>query len=294
MKILITGANGLLGSKLFEYLVKQGEIVTKYDRREFSWIDNNKNIKKFEEFDYIIHAAAKTDVEECEKDQKSCYLNNTLLTDRISYAASQAGCRFVYISSTGIYGTAKKDDPYHEYDNVYPTTHHHNSKWLGEKAVMNYNKDSLIIRTGWLYGGESDANKNFVESRIKEALNSNTKIIYSNIDQIGVPTYTTDLVKKIYELINNKENGVFNIVNKGKCSRYEFVLNIIKIAGLQVEVIPVNSNYFNRRAQVSNNESAVSLKLHQLGYKELPDWQESLNGYIENDLKRWINKNSNL
>ena len=161
MKVLITGSNGLLGSTLFDYLTLKGETVERFDRHNFSWKSHKLNIDQFVGFDYIIHAAANTNVEACELDPISCYKDNALLTDRLAYAASEAKCKFIYISSTGIYGTEKISEPYSEYDKVNPTTHHHRAKWLGEQAVNKYIKNALIIRTGWIFGGKPDNPKNF-------------------------------------------------------------------------------------------------------------------------------------
>ncbi len=288
MKILVTGASGLLGSAICDFLIKQGENVQRYDRRVFSWVDHRKNIEQLTEFDCIIHAAANTNVEACELNSATCYKDNTLLTERMAYAANQAGCKFVYISSTGIYGTEKDCDPYTEFDPVSPTTHHHRSKWLGEEAVNQFCENALILRAGWVFGGNPDNPKNFVARRIEEALQTKNKKIYSNSQQRGVPTFVGDFAAMLYELLLNDEVGTFNLVNQGSASRFDYVGKVVEFAGLDVEVLPTSADGFNRKANVSNNEAAVSLKLAQLGYKFLPDWSESLKEYIKRDLNQWV------
>ena len=288
MKILITGSRGLLGSTVLEYLKYQSETVRSLDRDEFSWHEHRTNIEQLIGFDCVIHAAANTNVEACEADHASCYRDNTLLTERLAYAARQARCKFVYVSSTGIYGTEKAFDPYHEYDRVNPTTHHHRAKWLGEKAVNKYSKNALILRTGWLFGGKADSLKNFVTQRIDEAVNNEAKQIRSNNQQRGAPTFARDFAARLYELIKKDEVGTYNLVNEGAASRYDYVSKIIEIAGLDVAVIPTSADTFNRKAMVSSNETAISVKLGQLGYRALPSWQESLETYIKSDLKTWL------
>ena len=288
MKILITGAHGLLGSALFDYLTFQGETVERFNRSTFSWQNHKTNIEQLTRFDCVIHAAANTNVEVCELDPTSCYKDNTLLTERLAFAASQASCKLIYVSSTGIYGTEKVTDPYTEYDSVNPTTHHHRAKWLGEQVVNQYINNALIIRTGWVFGGKPDNPKNFVTRRIEEALNSESKQMQSNSQQKGVPTFVFDLAVKVYELLKNKEVGTFNLVNQGCASRFEYVSKIIEYAGLDVKVLPTTAATFNRKAQVSDNETAVTLKLQQLGYQALPNWQDSLKQYIQTDLKGWL------
>lgn len=293
MNILVTGATGLLGSTMLSYMRDKGESVTAFNRDDFPWGNINGTIDLLSDFDCIIHAAANTNVEACEMDPEKCYRNNTLLTERLALASGLANAKFVYISSTGIYGTGKKQEPYNEYDDVDPTTHHHKSKWLGEQAVNTVTRHALIIRTGWLFGGKPESPKNFVARRIEEALNSVDGKVYSNQEQKGVPTYVGDVSSKIYELIQKDECGTFNIVNKGVASRFEYVKKIIELAGLQTEVLPVEASAFNRKAKVSNNESAVSLKLQQLNYSPLPHWSESLEKYLKTELNGWLSKLKN-
>tara|TARA_B110000971_G_scaffold212878_1_gene242944 strand:- start:744 stop:1424 length:681 start_codon:yes stop_codon:yes gene_type:complete len=209
------------------------------------------------------------------------------ITERLAYAASKARCKFIYVSSTGIYGSEKLDDPYTEYDNVNPTTNCHRSKWLGEQAVNNFLIDALIIRTGWLFGGNPNSEKNFVARRIEEALNSPSKHIKSNLNQKGVPTYVNDFAIMLHNLIQNNEAGTFNLVNQGSASRFDYVSKIIEIAGLDVKIFPTVAKFFNRKAKVSDNEMAKSLKIMQLGYNDLPFWNESLKRYIEDELHVW-------
>ena len=288
MNILITGSTGQLGSSLYEYLTLKGESVTRFNRDDFSWISHQHNIDQFVLFDCIIHTAANTDVEGCELDPFSCYRDNALLTERLAYAACNANCKFIFISSTGIYGTEKTEEPYSEYDTVNPTTIHHRAKWFGELSVNKHVTNSLILRVGWLFGGKPNIQKNFVTRRIEEALDSSTGKIYSNNQQYGIPTFVNDLAVKIYEFLKRDEVGTFNVVNEGRASRYEYVSEIIDLCGIDVEVVPAKAENFNRKAKVSNNEVALTQKMQYLGYKPLPDWRDSLRLYIERDLGIWL------
>jgi len=288
MRILVTGGSGLLGSTLCKHLIGKGHLVENFDRSSFSFDKKISNVKSFDTFDCIVHAGANTDVEACESDWEKCYRDNTLLTEILAIEASQAKCKFVYISSTGIYGNEKYDEPYTENDAVNPTTHHHKAKWLGECAVRQYCNNFLILRAGWLFGGIPSNGKNFVARRIEEALSANEKKIFSNPQQIGVPTYTKDFVLRLYEMLIAHEIGTFNVVNEGRASRFEYVSKIIELAGIDIEIAPAYHNSFKRKANVSNNETAIPLKATQLGYKKLPQWSDSLKSYIDVDLKNWV------
>lgn len=293
MKILITGGSGLLGNSLFKYFTTRGEDVHRYNRNDFSWRHHKININYLLDYDCIIHAAAYTNVEACELHPEKCFRDNTLLTERLAYAASQTTCKFVYVSSTGVYGQAKRFDAYNEYDIVNPTTHHHRAKWLSEVSVNRYANNSLIVRAGWIFGGSPDNPKNFVARRIEEALNSESKEIQSNNEQMGVPTFVDDFAVKLHELIKSDEVGTFNLVNEGSASRYEYVSKIIEFAGIPVKVVPIMASAFPRSAQVSNNETAITLKLQQLDYKVLPPWQDSLERYIKTHLELWLHGKKN-
>jgi dTDP-4-dehydrorhamnose reductase len=290
MNILVTGASGLLGNAIYDHFKSSGDHVQSFVRAGFLTQTHRQNVELLKKFDCIIHAAANTDVEACEIHPEDCYKDNTLVTERLAMASSVANCKFVYISSTGIYGTEKENGPYSEYDAIHPTTHHHNSKWLGECAVNQYCNNSLILRAGWLFGGSPENKKNFVARRIEEAVNARDSHIFSNSHQVGSPTFINDFVSRLYSLVRQDDSGTFNIVNDKAASRLEYVQKIIELAELPVQVMPIAAGFFNRKANVSSNESAISLKLDQLGYAKLPDWPRSLEAYINTDLKSWISE----
>jgi dTDP-4-dehydrorhamnose reductase len=232
-------------------------------------------------YDIVVHAAANTDVEGCEADPDSCHRDNYLLTEILCSAAGVARVPFVFISSTGIYGDTKIE-PYREFDPVHPSTHHHRSKLLAEQCVLNRGMSNLVVRTGWLFGGKRSNRKNFIARRIEDGLAAKEagKSLLANAEQRGVPCWTVDVARRILLLLEDKRAGVFNCVNGGSASRYEYVKAILQFArvGVLVEAAPATS--FNRRAAVSANEMAVNWKMDALEYPPLPNWEESLSEYI--------------
>lgn len=293
MKILVTGTGGILGSEVCKYLSEKGIDVEAFNRSVFFNQSPDEHFHLLEGFDCIIHAAANTDVEGCEVNSRECYKDNTLFTERLAIASSKSNCKFIYISSTGIYGTGNATEPYTEFDPVKPTTHHHHSKWLGECAVNRYCASALVLRTGWLFGGLPESEKNFVARRIEEAIKTKNRCIFSNNTQIGVPTSIYDFTPKLYELLLNNEIGTFNLVNTNTASRFEYVSKIIELAEIDIDVEPVTASSFKRKANVSSNETAIALKLSMLGYSDLPCWSDSLESYIKDDLKEWITRLKN-
>jgi dTDP-4-dehydrorhamnose reductase len=288
MKIAITGGNGLLGSTLLKCAPIYDFDIVQLSR---DFVNLQTQLVELSKFLVDINCAANTNVEYCEEFPAECYRDNLLLTELITNACRISKVKLVFISSTGLYGDYK-EEPYFEYDEVKPTTTHHRSKWLAEKSIRAILGDHLIIRTGWLFGGDWEMTKNFVANRIKEAIKSNG-VISSDISQVGCPTYVVDLTKMIFSLLSSKWLGTFNCVNSGKATRYEYVSKIIELSDYNIQVQPVDGQAFSRLAKVSKNESAVNTKLLELGFGDMPRWEDSLSHYIS-ILKRQDTFSDNL
>ena len=277
-KILVTGVKGMLGSCI---LKEFGEANIVGFGRELDITDSSNVCKVLnkENPDIIIHTAAYTNVEEGEAEVDMSYKVNSIGTQNLVNYCVDKNVMFVYVSSTGIYGTAK-EDRYTEFDQVYPTTIHHKSKYEGEKIVQNHCNKYLILRTGWLYGGEKDFPKNFVYKRFLEAQNKD--VVYSDNSQIGNPTYVVDLVKQIKVLLKSEQFGVFNCINEAKdVSRFDYVKKIIELFNVNAKVEIAPEGMFRRVAKVSKNESAINYKLDLLGLNVMRNWEKSLEEYIK-------------
>ncbi len=283
MRILLTGASGLLGTAIVKAAHERGLTCDAMPRPSpaLQGVTPASLAQAMQGYDLLIHAAANTNVEQCEIAPDDCYRDNFLLTELFAQAALLAGVKLVFISSTGIYGDAQ-DTPYREYDIVNPGTHHHRSKRMAEQTVLNLNADSLVLRTGWLFGGPAANPKNFVARRIDEgrAAMQGKGYIESNSEQHGVPCFNQDVADRILDLAGAGWSGVFNCVNNGSASRYEYVKAVIELAGLPLEVRPSNAAAFKRKAKVSNNEMAVNWKMESLGWVAMPEWRASLEHYI--------------
>jgi dTDP-4-dehydrorhamnose reductase len=285
MRILLSGSTGILGSEL----IRQAKNIN-WQCDIFDWKQTFLNTpaqlqETIRHYDFFIHAAANTNVEKCEEDEISCFRDNYLITEILAHASARAKVSFVFISSVGVYG-AGKNTPYREFDLVTPTTNHHRSKYFSEKIVLQLSPTNIIIRTGWLFGGKIEGAKNFVFQRIREAAQAKEKklSIMSNNDQRGVPCFNGDIASRIFSIIESGYTGIFNCVNSGNASRYEYVKKIIEISEIKIEIQPASGLLFNRLANVSNNEMAVNWKMDSLGFNKMPDWQDSLKKYI-NKLK---------
>lgn len=283
-KILVTGAGGMLGSNLLQEFSSHdiiGFASQELDISNYRDVEQKLSLVKP---DIIIHTAAFTNVDACEEQRDKAYAINTLGTQNLVNYCIGKNVLFIYISSTGVYGTQKDNELYDEFDSAIPTTIHHRSKLEAEKIVSNHLNKYLILRTGWLFGGEVTHQKNFVYKRYLEAKNKTS--IKSNPFQIGNPTYIKNLVKQIEILIKEKQYGLFNCVDSADgITRYDYVRKIIKLFDLPCTVEKARADSLQRKAPVSANESAINYKLNLLNLNVMKTWDISLAEYI-NLLKR--------
>lgn len=287
MKILLTGSNGMLGGAITAAARARAWECDGLTRPDVTGATAASLAASLQGHDLLIHAAANTNVEQCETDPDKCYADNYLLTDLLAQAAVIAGVKMVFISSTGVYGQ-QKTTPYREYDAAVPTTHHHRSKVLAEDVVLRASPFNLAIRTGWLFGGRRANPKNFVARRIEEAQAALAKgeSIQSNNEQQGIPCFAGDVANRVLDLANAGISGLFNCVNRGAASRFEYVTAIVALSNVPIEVKATAAGSFGRKANVSNNESAENWKMDALGWALMPAWQESLARYISEELSK--------
>lgn len=276
--ILVTGPNGMLGEELANHFKSRGYNV--YDKYFDITIKQNwKELLSKNEFNIILHAAAITDVDFCELNKSSSLeVNFNFLKKILPLIKNQ---KFIFFSSTGVYGNSKKKDPYAEEDLVEPTTFYHQTKLNAENYISSNLNNSLILRLGWLYGGSKNKKRNFV-NRIYEEAKLND-LIYSDSKIFGSPTSVQEVAKQVEKLIDNSTVGIYNCVNESESliSRKIFVEKILEFLGLKNEVVAAPKDYFKRKANIPVNESAENLGLSKIGLNIMSKWDISLKNYIK-------------
>lgn len=284
MRLRLTGAGGLLGHALAAAAVARGDTCHALQRPALT-LSAAQLAQQLQETDFLLHAAANTNVELCETDTDACYRDNFLLTELWARAAALAGVPMLFVSSTGVYGTGSSA-PYREFDPALPTTHHHRSKQLAEQVVLSAAPCNLVVRTGWLFGGAPALPKNFVARRIDEARQAlaDGRQLGANTEQHGVPCWNRDVAARMLELAAAGVSGIVNCVNSGRASRYDYVAAVVALAGIAVPVLPAQAAGFQRKAQVSPNEMADNWKMRMLGWPDMPDWRTSLETYLRREL----------
>jgi len=286
MRVLITGANGMLGTALQKELEKNkfiicatdlssSETVKELDIRNFKAV--LKMVKDFKP-NIVFHLAAETDVDKCEIEPEHAYISNTIGTENVALVCQKNNVVMVYISTAGVFDGAKVE-PYTEFDAPNPINVYGKSKWEGEKIVCSLLNKYFIFRAGWMIGG-GKKDKKFV-GKIVSLLKQKDEISVVN-DKIGTPTFTDDMAKCMVKLVKTERFGLYHVTNNGVCSRYDIACEIVKIMGKKnVVVKPIKSASFPLPAPRSRSEAMLNLKLNLLGMNTMRTWQEALNEYLQ-------------
>jgi dTDP-4-dehydrorhamnose reductase len=291
MKILITGAAGMLGSSLCPMLRQRGHDVYATD---VSSIDNGiepLDVRNFEQVkafverikpDMVMHLAAETDVDKCELEPDHAYQTNTIGTQNVALVCQKYDVEIVYISTIGVFD-GENHEPYTEFDEPNPINVYGKSKLWGEKAVQNLLRRYYILRAGWMMGGGPEKDKKFV-AKIIELLRKTSKLKVVN-DKFGSPTYTVDLSERLSELIETGYYGLYHCTNKGFVSRYEIAKRVVEYLGRNdVAIEPVSSAFFPLPAPRARSEASRNYRLELLRMDNSRHWEEALKEYIE---KHW-------
>jgi len=271
-KVLVTGSSGMVG--------KYVDFGIKTDHRSLDVTDLSEvlRVSEFYKPKVILHLAAETDVDRCERDPEHAYLVNSIGTYNMAIAARNLGAKLVYISTAGVFDGTKKE-PYTEEDEPNPQNYYGRSKYLGELIVKSVLKDYIIARAGWMFGGGPEKDQKFVAKIINQLDKPEIKAVN---DKIGSPTYAKDLISGIKKLLVAGRTGIFHLSNKGVCSRYDVALSIVKSLKPSVKVLPVDSSYFKLDAARVCSEAMVSKE--DLGRP----WQEALEEYLDTEWKPFL------
>lgn len=271
MKILVTGAGGMLGQDLCPILGKNGFEVVKTDinNLDITNITMVSEVLKNVKPDIVIHCAAYTNVDKAEDDLKTARLINSTGTENLAKICFELNITIVYISTDYVFsGESKK--PYTPNDNPKPLNNYGLTKLEGEEAIKKYCTKYYITRTSWLYGIHG---KNFVETMLAlSEVNSEIKVVD---DQIGCPTWTVELSKGIVKIIKeNRPYGIYHICGSGKTSWYGFASEIFKLANKKVELSPCKTLDFPRPANRPNYSVMENNEICR-------DWKYALADYMK-------------
>jgi dTDP-4-dehydrorhamnose reductase len=279
MRIVVTGANGRLGSVLLEKLKTRGFDVYGFDVDTLDVTDFAATRSRILEIkpDIVLHPAGWTDVDGCARDPEKAILVNGFGAQNVALAAATAGAAILYISSNEVFdGTASR--PYREYDVARPTNPYGYSKWVGEQAVMQHNPRHYIVRTAWLF---AHGGKNFIQTILNAAAAG--KPLRVVVNEIANPTYNDDLADAIIALTNTERFGIYHFVNEGACSRYHFARYALDHAGYaDTSIEPISASEWSRPSMPPVYSAMTNLAGASIGIRLRP-WQQAVDAFLQRE-----------
>ena len=289
MRILVTGKNGQLGQSINK-IVNTGNGKNNYQQdnefifagREELDLSSESSISHYfdrsNKFDVIINCAAYTAVDKAEEERELVNQVNHLAVKQLAGIAKEQKAKLIHISTDYVFD-GKSSKPYIEMDVVNPINVYGKTKLAGEKVLQEIMPiNAIIIRTSWVY---SEYGNNFVKTMLRLGKERDELNVVN--DQIGSPTYATDLAGAILEIIKNKEfkeisqaTQIYHYSNEGEISWYEFAKEIFELADIQCNVTPITTEQYLTPAKRPKNTLMKKEKIVKTFSVSLPDWKESL------------------
>lgn len=279
-KVLITGANGQLGSEI-------RKLSSSYPDFSFVFTDVNElditnplaveSMLKLENPDWLVNCAAYTAVDKAETDEETAWLINAVAPAILAEKSKATGCRFIQISTDYVFD-GQNYRPYTEDDEVCPTSVYGKTKLEGELISLTNNPETLVIRTSWLY---SSFGNNFVKSMIRFGKERDSlNVIF---DQVGTPTYAGDLAGAILEIIRKTKTGekefqpgIYHYSNEGVTSWYDFASAIHSIYGISCRINAIESKDYPSPVKRPHYSVLNKSKIKSNFGIEIPNWRKSL------------------
>jgi dTDP-4-dehydrorhamnose reductase len=274
MRVTIFGGTGLLGRALVREW-REDEVTAlgsqEVDIRSKEQVSGMVTQHRPE---WIILAAAYTDVDGCETHRDLAFEVNCRGAVNVAQAAARHGSRLIFLSTDYVFD-GNKDAPYEIDDAISPQSVYGKSKAAAEQEIRKILPQACILRTSWVFGVDG---KCFPDTILKLA-GSRDHLEVVN-DQRGCPTYTVDLARAIIQLCRKEASGIVHVTNEGDCTWFDFACAIVKSAGLKTRVLPTSSEQFVRPAPRPKYSvlSRTSLARYAIA---MPSWQNALSRYLE-------------
>ncbi|MCX7874996.1 MAG: dTDP-4-dehydrorhamnose reductase [Melioribacteraceae bacterium] len=277
-RILIVGSNGMLGQRLTEYFLKNNDVellcasseekslIPNVEYKQLDIIQKNDVKKIITNFfpDFILNAAAYTNVDKAETERELCWKINVKGVENLALYSWTIDSQLIHISTDYIFDG--KNGPYTENDLPNPISYYGRTKLASENSIKASGTRFTIIRTNVLYGPAKYGRADFVKWVYNSLSNNNQIKIVT--DQINNPTYIDDLVQAISKIIYYKKEGIYNIGGKELLSRYDFTKIIADYFNLKKELIlPILTKDLNQPAKRPLRSGLINLKAEtEFGY----------------------------
>lgn len=274
-KVLVTGCRGQLGIELMKFLPPDFD-VSGVDIEEMDITNPDDVLSCFylHRPNIVIHSAAMTDVEGCEAKPEDAFRVNTMGTQNIVAAAREFDAVVLYLSTDYVFD-GEKSTPYLEFDLPGPVNVYGMSKLMGEMTVREVLNKFFVVRTSWLIG----KGKNFVQTII--SLGKERDELRVVDDQIGKPTFATDLAQALKALINTPFFGTYHITNSGETTWFKLAEKVIELANINAHVVPIRTQEYPTKARRPKNSSLANVAFEVRNFMQMPPWEEGLKAYLK-------------
>lgn len=279
MKILITGANGMVAKAAIDYCRSIGDTVVALTRQELDISNRDEVFDLFakEKPEAILNCAASTDVDGAEANVERCYAANAHGVENLALAAKEIDAAFVTISTDYVFDGLKSDF-YTQRDTPNPRGVYAESKLEGEIRARDAYARSIIVRSGWIYGR---GGTNFLS--VMQELLADGKKIKAIADAYGTPTFARDLARRLRELTALDLPAVYHVTNAGGGTSYAgFAQKVCEIKNFDKELLePVSMNDLKRPAPRPASSKLACLISEKFGLAPLPDWEKALEEFLK-------------
>jgi dTDP-4-dehydrorhamnose reductase len=284
--VLVTGADGQLGKCIKDASLSHKNLRFTFASRDDLDITNERAIALYFEsnqVNYCINAAAYTNVEKAESDEKNAFKVNAEGVKNLVKACNLNNTTILHVSTDYVFD-GKKKNPYTEQDQTGPINVYGASKLKGENAIIEHSEKYFILRTSWLY---SQYGHNFFKTILNYAKEG--KPLTITTEQIGTPTNANDLVKALIEIIlsENKDYGIYNFSNSGEATWYDFAEKIVMLSGHLNKTKLAKTNHYRTFAKRPDYSVLNLDKFESVFNKECVHWEKSLESLLQK-----INSNS--
>jgi len=280
LRVLVTGACGMLGSLVCAALKGKHTVVPTDIAPGCELLDVADTGSVFDTIDrvrpeMVIHCAAMTDVDGCERDPDAAHKINAVGTWNLACACASIDCPIAYVSTDYVFD-GEKGEPYTEFDSPNPLGTYGASKLAGERALAEVCPKHYIVRASWLFAPHG---RNFAVSILEAAATQPELRIVA--DQVGSPTYAKDLAEFLAGLVGSPLFGIYHFTNAGSCSWYEFACAVLNAAGkTQVKVIPIKSEEWRSPTRRPAYSVLRHYRMELLGRDSARPWEEAVAEFV--------------
>lgn len=276
-KIIVLGANGMLGTALMDVLGRQGFLAEGFDLPEFD-ITNPTHLKEaVSGADVVVNCAAYTNVEKAESEPQLAYAVNGRAVGLLGEYAAAQGIKVLHISTDFVFD-GQSGRPYVETDKTNAISVYGQTKLDGEQLLIESGAEACILRIQWTYGR---AGNNFILKLIEVAKTRDSLKVVD--DQVGAPTATVEVAGVICEILSRKTfaEGIYHYAASGYVSRFEMAKFIFEKTGIASQIVPCKTTEFKMAAERPLNSRFNCSKITEFLKNKPRDWQEPLQEFIQ-------------